>query len=422
MSFYELPNRVTTLATLQAQKEKTIILYRKEEKPMIDRSKIKPGSIWEGARLPREMEVREAKWIIPQVLPRGCITELFGPPEVGKSTLLGQTAVDLASGTITIFDDPDTWQGRDPLKVAYIDAEESDTYITNPRILKMISRENENLVTFTKEHVAVAGLTTTSEAMKDLCEGTEGFRPDVIIIAPIEELLPDRCNAMKKKDVAKALQPLVVLAEKNDCAIVIMQHTNKVKDIDYRRCLSNSSAFSEAPRSIIMMGELPNGKIFCSLEKASLNRKHEKYHTRILEFRKDIQKLQLVGTTPKRWRDFYLDQQAKDNADIGQATNKALKITQLEENKAIILQVLKENGGSMVRGNLLIAIAEAGATNGRREQAIKALKDAGEIIATDVYNGKSRETTYKLSNVDDGVLRLDNVEIFPSSGRIMESF
>lgn len=382
---------------------------------MIDRTKIKAGSIWEAARTPPEMECKETTWIIDKVIPRGSVTEIFGQQSVGKSTLLSQLAVDLASGNMTVFDDPATWTGRPQMQVAYIDMEESDSYITNPRLLKMIGMDNENLVTFTKDHPAVAGLTTTSDAMRELCEGTEGFRPDVIFIAPISAILTDKCNATRKKDVVKALLPLVTLAEKYDCAIVFLQHTNKSKDIDYRKCISDSSYFSEAPRSILMMGELPNDQVFCSLEKSSLNRKKDKFPTRILEFRDDIQRLELVDTTPKRWREFYLEQTGKDIAEINTATSRAQKKTALAETKRVILDVL-DGSGATERKELMQISLSNGATSGTFDRAIRELKDAGEIFADTEYHGQSKTTTYRLpteTNIDAEIR-----EVFAEGGAV----
>ena len=355
-----------------------------------------------------EWEEQETKWIIPNVIPRGAITLVSARESSGKSTLLSQTCVDLALGRPTLFDDPNAFEGREPLKAVYIDAEEGKE--ARNRMLKMGGKTAKGrLMTLSKRsddkqknkelQTIVATLTTDSDAMRELIEG---YRPDILVLAPVSAFLPPKCKATSKKDVVQALRPLADLAEEFDCAIVLLQHTNKAICSDYRKCISDSSYFSECPRSVIMMGRTANeDEFFASVEKGSLTSIYDKYQTRLLRFRRDIQAFDCIGTTPKKWRDFVLQALGKDNFEIDNARIKAQRKSQRQENMDIIMQVLKDNGGSMERGELLPAIAEAGATDGSREQAIKALKDMGIIITMDVPNGKSRTTTYKIAKQND---------------------
>jgi hypothetical protein len=296
---------------------------------------------------------------------------------------------------MSLLDDYDNYKPRPPMRTLYIDAEESEAIIAK-RFKQMGA--NKNVAILDKRNKLVAELTTTSPLMRQL---VEGYRPDLMVLSPISSFLPPRCNATKKKDVVQALRPLIDLADEFNCAIVIVQHTNKQESPDYRKCIADSSYFSEAPRNIIMMGKTENvGEVFVSVEKGSLSNVYEPYKTRILRFKRDVQALELVGTTDKKWRDFVLAAQGRDVAETNKAATDAAKTTKLGETKRIILETLREFG-QMERDWCIRATQEAGASAGSWEKAIRQLKDEGAIDVDVVWNGHVKTATYKIAGSQD---------------------
>ena len=337
-----------------------------------------------------DVEVKDTDWAIKNVMARGALTIVAGQTECGKSTLLSHLCVDLAAGRPTILDDYDKFEGRAPMRCMYIDAEEAESVVVK-RFQQMGA--NRNVFVLNKRDALVAELTTTSPLMREL---VEGFRPDVLVLSPISSFLPARCNATKKKDVVQALRPILDLADEFNIAVAIIQHTNKVKDTDYRKCISDSSYFSEAPRNVIMLGRTQNkGEVFVSVEKGSLTSVYEPYKTRILRFRRDVQAFDVVGVTDMRWRDFVLQAQGQDIADCNRAASRAEKSTKLAETKNIIVQTLTECG-PMERDKCMSQTQEAGASSGSWEKAIRELKEEGVITSDAVWNGRVKSVTYRL--------------------------
>lgn len=348
-----------------------------------------------------KIDCKDVEWQIEGILPKGIIGVVTGEQETGKSTILSQTAVAAATGTATPFDDPDTFKGRKPAKVIYIDLEEDVQRVTAPRIKALGG--NDNLVMLNEGNdessSLLAELKTDSELMKQVFEI---YRPDLFILAPLSNFLPDKCNPSKKKDIASALSPLNMLAKKYNTAVLILQHMNKTTTTSYRKAISDSSYISEIARVVLMMNKVPGeeNKVYCSLEKSSYINVFDRPKTRIFEFDRKSQRLMFAGTTDKKFRDFQLMAQGRDVAETNKAATDAAKTTKLGETKRIILETLREFG-QMERDWCIRATQEAGASAGSWEKAIRQLKDEGAIDVDVVWNGHVKTATYKIAGSQD---------------------
>lgn len=344
-----------------------------------------------------KMTVEEKEDLIPNFIQKGTLVLKVGRESVGKSTVISQMCAAFSNGTATPFDDAETFEGREPLRVIYIDAEESEDVIA--KRFRDLHASN-TLATLSKRHPLTAELTTTSPMMKEL---VAGYKADVLVLSPISAFLPPRCKATSKKDVAQALRPLMDIADEFNCTIIMVQHTNKIEHVDYRKCISDSSYFSEAPRTVVMFGKTgTQGEIFASVEKSSLTSVYEPYQTRIFRFERDRQAVETVGTTSKKWRDYVLQSQGRDVADANKSASAFERKTKMQDTMDAIVKAL-EGSKALKRDELLNAALDNGGSAGMFERARKQLVSEG-IITTQAMRGDGRVTymVYSLAN-DEGV-------------------
>lgn len=353
-----------------------------------------------------KMTVEEKEDLIPNFIQKGTLVLKVGRESVGKSTVISQTCAALSNGTATPFDDEETFEGREPLRVIYIDAEESEDVIA--KRFRDLHASN-TLATLSKRHPLTAELTTTSPMMREL---VAGYKADVLVLSPISAFLPPRCKATSKKDVAQALRPLMDIADAFNCTIIMVQHTNKIEHVDYRKCISDSSYFSEAPRTVVMFGKTgTQGEIFASVEKSSLTSVYEPYQTRIFRFERDRQAVETVGTTSKHWRDFVLASQGRDIAESNKAASAVERKSKLQDTLDAIVEALNQSE-PLRREQLIEQMASYGGSTGQFERARRQLMAEG-IIKAETLKGEGKSTYCLYSLVTD---ELEVEDIFNVKG------
>jgi hypothetical protein len=134
-------------------------------------------------------------WLLPDLMERGDRAIITAPEGMGKSTLLGQFAMQAAVGRVPFTNAVNT---EGPLKVLVVDIENSE---------RQIARRMRTLYRLPEVHVAInehpnnlrfawrMGLDLGTRADRRwLFERMEGNRPDLVVIGPIYKMMQGNPN------------------------------------------------------------------------------------------------------------------------------------------------------------------------------------------------------------------------------------
>jgi KaiC/GvpD/RAD55 family RecA-like ATPase len=162
--------------------------------------------------------VPPVKWVVERVIPSGGLGMITGEGGVGKTWLILELALSVASGT--------PWLGTFPTTkghVLYVD-EESDTALLQDRLLKL--RDLQQFPELPISFSTLEGLRVdTDKSIGKLRETIRKTGAKLVVIdcfVRIHELDENDSGQM-----SRVLKALSVMARKYDCAIVVVHHARK---------------------------------------------------------------------------------------------------------------------------------------------------------------------------------------------------
>ena len=163
-----------------------------------------------------EREVKILEWIWEPYIIKGNLNIIVGDGGVGKSYLTTWLLSSISSGKEIPFSKKKFKIGNCVLQNAEddIDATVLPRLLLNDADITKIGFFNED-----KEVLSVQQISRLDEKLKEI-------RPEIVVLDPIQAYLGD-INMNSSIEVRNALKPLKNLAQKYNCAIVMLMHLNK---------------------------------------------------------------------------------------------------------------------------------------------------------------------------------------------------
>ena len=158
---------------------------------------------------------REVDWIWEPYIPRSMITIFEGDPNIGKSYLAMHVAAIMTTGGKL-----PTNQHLDTEYVYFLSAEDIPEITVRPRIEAMGGDAK-------KIYFPDRPFTFTDECLDALDQHLSERNVGLIIVDTLFSFLPDGVDTSKPSAIRERLHKLGKLAQKHECAIIIVRHWTK---------------------------------------------------------------------------------------------------------------------------------------------------------------------------------------------------
>jgi len=194
-----------------------------------------------------EYEEREIEWLFYPYIPLGAITILGGDPGCGKSYLSVAFASIVSNGNKFPFESEDTPK-NEPAMVVMQNGEDGIEDSIKPRLTRAgANQENVGVIVEETELLTFSDL--------DKIERTLEYRkPKLIIFDPVQRYMGN-VNLNSLTEVTNTLKGLSKLAQKYNCAILLIMHLNKGQNKGIYR-LNGSVGLPGIARSVLMVQDL----------------------------------------------------------------------------------------------------------------------------------------------------------------------
>ena len=182
-----------------------------------------------------EVESQEVKWLWYPFIPYGKLTIIQGDPGDGKTTLVLNIAAKLSKGEC--FDsDMDV---QEPVNVIYQTAEDGLADTVKPR-LELAGADCEKILVIDER----------------LEEALAKTRAKVLILDPIQAYLGGGMDMNRANEARDMTKKLGALAEKYQCAILLIGHMNKASGNKAAYRGMGSIDFFAVARSVLLVGRI----------------------------------------------------------------------------------------------------------------------------------------------------------------------
>lgn len=232
------------------------------------------------------VEVREINWLWYPFIPRGKVTILQGDPGEGKSTFMLTLAAYLTRGEALPF--TDCGEPPDPITVLYQSTEDDYDDTIVPRFIKAggirdrlaFIDESEYPLTFDDDRIL---------------EGIKQTGAELLVLDPLASYIGD-CSLNASNEVRQKFNALINAARETDCAIVVVNHMNKMPGLKAIYRTPGSIDVAGAVRSILLLARDPDeeDKRYLVQTKMNLASKGD-----ALEFRIEDDGIKFTGITDK---------------------------------------------------------------------------------------------------------------------------
>lgn len=232
------------------------------------------------------VEVREINWLWYPFIPRGKVTILQGDPGEGKSTFMLTLAAYLTRGEALPF--TDCGEPPDPITVLYQSTEDDYDDTIVPRFIKAggirdrlaFIDESEYPLTFDDERIL---------------EGIKQTGAKLLVLDPLASYIGD-CSLNASNEVRQKFNALINASRETDCAIVVVNHMNKMPGLKAIYRTPGSIDVAGAVRSILLLARDSDeeDKRYLVQTKMNLASKGD-----ALEFRIEDDGIKFTGITDK---------------------------------------------------------------------------------------------------------------------------
>ncbi len=161
-------------------------------------------------------------WLWPNYIPPDKIGILDGDPDLGKSLI----ALDLCARLSTGAPFPDGQPGPGPANSLVLSVEDTVTHTVIPR-LRQAGADMQRVFVWQRESDAEHWPWHFPADIERLDDALARSDARLAVIDPIMAFLDDKVNSGSDQSVRRALVPLMQVAEKRRCAILMHRHLNK---------------------------------------------------------------------------------------------------------------------------------------------------------------------------------------------------
>lgn len=189
----------------------------------------------------KEIKAKPINWLFQDFLAYGKITMVQGDPGSGKTSLALKLASEFSNG-ITPYGE----KLKKPIKTLLLLSEDDWEDTIRPKLNKMGARVG-NVLSFKLDRENDF-TPLTDERIEEIIKDE---KIGLLIVDPIQAFLPDNVDMNKMSDVRPVMSHLINMANRNHCAVLILQHLNKnvqVKNV-YRG--SGSLDFNASARIVL---------------------------------------------------------------------------------------------------------------------------------------------------------------------------
>ncbi len=190
-----------------------------------------------------EIEPKEIKWLWYPLIPFGKVTLLQGDPGDGKSTFILTIAALLTSGEPLPFTD----KALEPMNVIYQTTEDDAEDTIIPRFISANGNRERLLFIAEKENPLYFG----DERIRDAILKTQAR---LLILDPLSSYIGD-CQINAANEVRPRFNHLISIAKETGCAIVIINHLNKMYGTKAIYRTPGSIDIVGAVRSALLIGQ-----------------------------------------------------------------------------------------------------------------------------------------------------------------------
>lgn len=188
-----------------------------------------------------EIEATDTRWLWYPYIPYGKITIIQGDPGEGKTTLVLHLAAELTQGKMFGSEEQ-----QEPVTVIYQTAEDGLADTIKPRLIAANADCSKVLVIDETEQC----VSMTDGRLEEAIQQTDA---KLVILDPIQAYLGSAVDMHRANEVRPIMSHLAGIAEKYDCAIVLIGHMNKSsgQKASYRGL--GSIDFAAAARSVLIV-------------------------------------------------------------------------------------------------------------------------------------------------------------------------
>lgn len=190
------------------------------------------------------IQPKEQQWLYKGLIPIGCITVLSSDPGVGKTTILEDFCARLSTGR-PLYGDT---SAEPPANIIFQNAEDPLEQMTVPRLEKMgadrsriffIGSFNNN------------GAPVTFDNIDDIDKLMSMIKPKLMGFDPLQAFIGSRVDMNSMSNVRQVLSKVAQLAEKHQCAVVIVAHNNKGSEVSALHKTAGSIDITAIARSVL---------------------------------------------------------------------------------------------------------------------------------------------------------------------------
>lgn len=192
-----------------------------------------------------DVESKKVHFLWYPYVPLGKLTIIQGDPGEGKTTAVLQMTALLTKGEKLPEDDND----REPINVIYQTAEDGLADTIKPRLEEAGADCSRVLVIDESEE----GLCMSDERIEEAIKETSA---KLIILDPIQAYLGADVDMHRANEIRPVMKRLGDLAEKYDCAVILIGHMNKASGSKSTYRGLGSIDFQATARSVLVVGRI----------------------------------------------------------------------------------------------------------------------------------------------------------------------
>lgn len=196
-----------------------------------------------------QVEVEEIEWLFYPFIPYGKVTIIQGDPGEGKTTVVLQIIAKLTKGEPILNEITEEETDVEPINVIYQTAEDGLGDTIKPRLLAAGADCSRVLVIDDQDQP----LTMVDARLEEAIIQTKAR---LVVLDPIQGFLGAGVDMHRANEIRPLMKRISVLAEKYQCAIILIGHMNKNSNgkSSYRGL--GSIDFQAAARSVLIIGRV----------------------------------------------------------------------------------------------------------------------------------------------------------------------